>query len=257
MKHIRQSSQKHATGAFNITEYSTSLRPVVNAVAVLAFPVRHVLNELVTVRLSSDRGHSKKDIPQLSGVVRLGRCPAPGQALSLNVDKASLDDHFRPELAQHTHNLGITVNCKASRAQSLTHKVMKKGLQPGYRAFRYRVLAGHNHVRSGVHQSDETSRAMQESTVQDKMLALSQTKASRWWCLFQIIVNHTIQLSRAVLALAGKLPNGITFDNPPSEPLSLFGVFGRRIVPAKRTPAIWTKPALLSIRIMAISLQNS
>jgi hypothetical protein len=32
---------------------------------------------------------------------------------------------------------------------------------------------------------------------------------------------------------------------------------GRRIVPAKRTPALQTKPALLSIRIMAISLQNS
>jgi hypothetical protein len=28
-------------------------------------------------------------------------------------------------------------------------------------------------------------------------------------------------------------------------------------VPAKRTPAIWTEPALLSIRIMAISLQHS
>jgi len=257
MKHIRQSSQKHATGAFDITEYATSLRPVIHAVAVLAFPVHYLLNKLVTVPLSSDGGHSKEDIPQLSGIARLGRCPAPAQPLSLNVNDTSLNNYVRPELVQHTHNRGITVNCKASRTQPVVHKVIEKGLQLGYRAFGDRILTGHNLVRISVHQSNETSRAMQESTVQDKTLALSHTKTSRWWCLFQIIINHTIEPCRAVLALAGKLPNGIAFDNPASEPFSLFGVPGRRIVPAKRTPAIWTKPALLSIRIMAISLQNS
>jgi hypothetical protein len=85
----------------------------------------------------------------------------------------------------------------------------------------------------------------------------NQTKTSRWWCLFQIIINHMIELCRVVLALAGKLPNGIAFDNPAYQPSSLFGVPDRRIVPAKRTPAVQTKPAFLSIRIMAISLQNS
>jgi hypothetical protein len=89
------------------------------------------------------------------------------------------------------------------------------------------------------------------------ILIKNQTKTSRWWCLFQIIINHTIELCRAGLALAGKLPNGIAFDDPAYEPFSLFGTPGRRIVPAKRTPALQTKPALLSIRIMAISLQNS
>ena len=257
MEHIRQSSQEHATGAFDITEYPTSLGPVVHEVAISAFPVHYVLNKLVTVHLSSDGDHSKKDTPQLSGVAGFGRCPAPAQPLSLDVNDASLDDYVGPELVQHTHNLGITINCKASRTQAFAHKVIEKRLELGYRAFGDRILTSHNLVRVGVHQSNETSRTVQEGTVQDKTAALGQTKARRWWCLFQIITNQTIELCRAVLALAGKLPNGIAFDNPASEPFSLFDVPGRRIVPAKRTPAMHTKPALLSIRIMAISLQNS
>jgi len=256
VEHIRQSSQEHATSAFDIAEYPTSLGPVAHEVAVLTFPVHYVLNKPVTVPLSSDGDHSKKDIPQLSSVARFGRCPAPAQPLSLDVNDASLDDYVRPELAQHTHNLGITINCKASRTQAFAHKVIEKRLELGYREFGDRILTGHNLVRVGVHQSNETSRTVQEGTVQDKT-ALGQTKARRRWCLFQIITNQTIELCRAVLALAAKLPNRIAFDNPASEPFSLFDVPGRRIVPAKRTPAMHTKPALLSIRIMAISLQNS
>jgi hypothetical protein len=257
MEHVRKSSQKHAAGAFNITEYPASLRPVVHLVAVSAFPVRNVFKKLVAACLGSDGGHSKKDSPQFSGVARLGRCPAPGQPLPLNVNKASLDDNIRPELAQHINDLGVAVNCKANWVQPFTHKAIKEGLKLGYGAFRDGVLTGHNLAQTGVHQSNETSRVVQESTVQDKMLALSQTNASRWWRLFQVVVNHTVQLGRAVLTLAGKLSNGITFNNPASEPLPLFGVFGRRIMPAKRLLAGWAEPALLPIRIVAISLQDS
>ena len=257
MEHIRQSSQQHTSGTFNIAEYSTSLRSVVHLVAILAFPVHDILKKPVADGLGSDRGHSKKDFPQFSGIGCLGRSTAPGQPLPLNMNETSLDDDVRPKLAQHTHNLGIAINGKASRTKAITHEAFEEGHQLGNGALRDRVLAGHNLVRIGVHQSNETSWAVQESTVQDKMLALGQTKVGRWWRLCQKVVNHTIKLSRAVMALNGKLPNGIALYNPASEPFALFGMFCRRIMPAKQLLAGETKPALFPIRIVAISLQNS
>jgi hypothetical protein len=257
MEHIRQSSQQHASSSFNIAEYPTYLRPMVHQVSVFTFPVCDIIKKLVAIGLASDRSYFKKDDPQFSGVGCLRGSTAPSQPLPLNMNEASLDDDVRPEVAQYIHNLGIAINGKTSRAKTVTHEAFEEGHQLGNGAFRDRVLAGYNPVQIGVHQSNETSWAVQEGTVQDEMLASGQTRPALWWRLYQIIINHTVQLCWTMIALAGKLSNGVTFNNPAPEPLSLFGTFSRRITPAGRLLAGWTKPALLPIKITAISLQNS
>jgi hypothetical protein len=141
VEHIRQSPQEHAASTLNITEYPASLRLVVQPITVLPFPVHNVFNKCVTALLGSDRGYSKKDSPQFPGVAGLGTGPTPGQPLPLNVDKASLDNCFRPEVAQRNDDLGITVNRKAFRVQPSTLELTEIGLKLGHRAFRDRILA--------------------------------------------------------------------------------------------------------------------
>lgn len=257
MEHIRQSSQKHAAGTFNITEDTTSLRSVVHQVAILTLPVYDVPQKPVATVLIANGCNLKKDSPQLSGIARFRRGSAPGEPLSLNVNKASLDYNIRPEIAQRSNNLGVTIHRKAMRTQPFASKAAEEGLKLGYRTLRDRVLTGHNLVQISLHQCDKASRAVHKRTVQDKMLALGQANAGRWWRLFQKIVNHTIQLGRAVLALAANLPDGISFDNPAPEPFPPFGIFCRSIMPASGSLAGWTKPTLFSIRVKAISLENS
>jgi len=199
----------------------------------------------------------KKDSPQLSGIARFRRGPAPGQPLSLDVNEASLDDYIRPEMAQRTDNLGIAIHCKALWTQPLRHKTAKEDFKLWYRTLRDGVLTGHNLVQISIHQGYKAPRAVHERTVQDKMPALCQINVGRWGRLFQKIVDHTVQLGRAVLALAGKLSDRIALDNPASEPLSLFSIFGGSIMPAKGLLAGRTKPTLFPIRIKAVSLENS
>lgn len=257
MEHIRQSSQKHASGTFDITKYSTSLRPMIHLISVFTFPVHDNIKKFIAIGLAGDRGYLEKNGSQFPGIACLGKCPAPGQSLPLNMDETTLDGNIRPELVQYTNHLWIAIYGKASRAKPFAHEALKEGHQLGNGALGNRVLIGHNIMRIGVHQSNETLWAVQKSTVQKKMLAVSQARPSLWWCLFQIVVNHTVQLCWTMLALAGKLSNGIPFNNPASEPLPLFGAPCRRIMPARRLLAGWTKPALLPIKIVSISLQNS
>ncbi len=223
----------------------------------MAFPIRDLLKKPVTADLIVDRCHSKKDTPQFPGIYRLGGGPAPGQSLSLNVHKASLDDNFRPELAQYTVTVGLPSTVKLRRDSPLLIRHLKKASSCGNRAFRDQVLTGHNPVRISVHQSNESPWPVQECAIQDKMLALGQAKIGNWWRLFQTVVNQTIQLGWAMLALDGKLSDRISLNNPAPEPFALFGVSGRSIMPAKGLLAEGTKPVLFPIRIEAIPLENS
>jgi hypothetical protein len=75
--------------------------------------------------------------------------------------------------------------------------------------------------------------------------------------LFQIVVDHAVKLCRAVLALVGQLPDRKPLNDPSFEPLKFPASLCRRIAPANGLLAIRTKPALLPIRVVAISLQDS
>jgi hypothetical protein len=257
MEHIWQSSQKHTSGAFNIAEHPAGFRLAVYQVAGFAFPFGNGNTEFVTVRYGSNRSHLKENASQFSGVARFGRRSAPGQSLPLNMDKASLDCGIRPELAQNAHHFGVPIDCKTLWTKPFAYQDIKEGRKLGHRALRGRVFACYNLVRSGIHQCKEASWTMQKGTIQDKMPTLSkrQDRCRRW--LFQIVIDHAVKLCRAVLALIGQLPDRKPLNDPSFEPLKFPASFCRRIVPANGLLAIWTKPALLSIGVVAISLQNS
>jgi len=257
MEHIWQSSQQHASGAFDIAEDLTVLRPASYLGAVFTFPIPNSIEKPLALCVAFNSCHLKEDLSQLSGIGRFGRSPAPRQSLPLDMDEASLDCDTRPELTQGIYNIGITINCKTTRAQPLLHKRSKEGHELGLRAFREGVSTGYDLGMLSIHQGNEAARAVKESPVQDEVLALPQAKPRLWRRLFQIVVNHTIKLCRAVPALVRQLSNRITFSKPKPEPLPLSCAPCPGIAPAKRLPARGTKPALLSVSIVTISLQNS
>lgn len=256
MEHIRQSSQKHASGSLYVTEDLAGLRPTANLQTIFGFPFPDGHKKPAPLSLTLNRGHLKKDFSQLSSIRRLGECPAPRQPLPLDVDETALDRDTRPELVQNVYHVGVTVHCKATRAQSVPDKAIKERRELGLGVFRDGVLPGHNLALLSIHQGNKAAWAVKESAVQYQMLALSQAQQGLRRSLFQIVVNHTIKFCRAMFTLARQLSDRITFGNPESEPLSFSCAPCRGIAPAKGLPAVRTKPALLPISIMTISLQN-
>ena len=255
MEHIWQISEEHASGTFDIAKDLTSLRSATYLGAISAFPLPKGLQKSVSFSLARNGSYLKKDSSQLSGIGCLGGCPAPSQPLTLDMDEASLYCDSRPELAHNVYDFRIAIDCKALGAQSVSYEVLKKCRKLGLRTLRDWVSASHNSVITGIHQSDEAARAVEKSTVQDKVLGLAQHNRRRG--LFQIIVHHTIKLCRAMPALAGQLPDRIPFNNPASEPLPFFRVPSGGIVPAEGTPACPTVPSLFTMGIMPILLKEA
>jgi len=257
MEHIWQSSQKHASSAFDIAEDVTGLRPTANLGTILSFPLTEVLKKLVPIFLAIDSGDLKKDFSKLLGICGFGRGPAPTQPLPLDVDEASLDWHARPQFPEGLYYVGVAINGKTARMQSGPYKTVKEGRKLGFRVLRDRILTGHNFAVVGIPQGKKGARAVKESPVHDAVLALTQAKRGLRMCLFQIVINHTIEFCRAMPALAGQLSDRITFNNPAFEPLPFSGVPCRGIAPAKRAEARFAEPPLLAVCIMAISLNNA
>lgn len=256
MKHVGQSSQKHASGSLYIAKYATSFRFAANLRTIFVFPFPDVQKEPVPLCLVLNRGHLEKDFSQLSGIRRFGECPAPGHSLPLNVDKTALDRNTGPELIQNVYHGGVTVYSKAARAQPIPYKTIKEGCELGLGIFRQRVLSSHNLPVLSLHQRSETAGTVKESAVQHKVLASLKFQRGVWRALFQIVINHAIKLCRAMFTLTRQLPDRITLSNPKPEPFSLSCASCRRITPANGLQTGWTIPALLTISVMTVPLQN-
>ena len=255
MKHIGQSSQKHTSGSLNITKYATDFRPTPNLRTVFGLPFPDIQEEPVPLCLVLDRGYLEKDFSQLTGIGRFGECPAPGQSLPLNVDKAALDYDAGPEVVQNAYHGGVTVYSKAARAKSVPDETIKERCELGFGIFRQRVLSSHNLAVLSLHQGNETTGTVKESAVQHKVLV--SLKFQRWvlWILFQIVINHTIKLCGAMFTLVRQLPDRITLSNPKPEPLSLSCASCRRITPTSGLQTRWTIPTLFPISVMTVPLQ--
>ncbi len=256
MKHIRQSSQKHASGSLYITKYAAGFRPIANLGTVSAFPFLDVQKELLPLCLVLNRGHLEKDFSQLSSIRRFGECSAPGQSLPLNVDNAALHRDTGPEFVQNAYHGGVTVYSKATGAQAVPNETIKETCELGLGIFRQRILSSHNMAVLSLHQRNETAGTVKECAVQRKVLASLKFQRGMWRALFQIVINHAIKLCRAMFTLTRQLPDRITLRDPKPEPLALSCASCRWITPADGLQTGRTIPALFPISVMTIPLQN-
>jgi len=235
MEHIWQSSQKHTPSPFDVAKDRTNFRSVAQARAIRVFPGLEKREELVPVFCGADAGDFEKDLPKLPGVCGLGVAAAPGQSLPLDMDQTSLHHDIRPEFTENLHHLGITVDGEATRTQ-FTQR-FKEPYHLRLRAFRDPVSTSNQRVGVGVHQGNEAARPMEKSSVQDEMRALRHVQGKRRRCLFQVMIDHTIKLPRAMPALAGQLSDRIAFDNPASEPFQFVCFSSLGITPTEGAPA--------------------
>src|SRR4030042_2949567 len=118
MKHIRQSSQEHTTGSFNVTEDISVFSPVMYLGTEFNFPFCDISEELIPICCSSDPGNLKEDFSETPGIGSPGRYTTPGQTLPLYMDQASLHNDIRPELSEDSNYVGIAVHSKAMRVHT-------------------------------------------------------------------------------------------------------------------------------------------
>jgi len=256
MEHIRQSSQKHAPGSFDVTEDMTKFRLATYLTSVLVFPFTDVPEKLVPIGCAMNAGDTEEDLSELSGVGGLRVTAAPCQPLPLNVHQASLDRHVRPELPEGPDHPGVAINGKATREQPVSNESQEECQELRLRALGDTVLTGQEHTSLRIHQGNDAEGAVKKSPIEDEVTGFSKSPHGLRGRLLQIVIDHAIKLRRAVSALVRQLPDRVTFDNPTSEPFPLFRMPGSAIAPAKRAPAGQTKPPLFIIGVMAISLNG-
>lgn len=257
MKHIWQSSQEHTSGSLDIAEDMPGFAPGVYLRAVLNLPISDGTKKLVSVCRGSNAVNLKKDFSEPPGVGSFGRSTAPGQALPLYMDQASLHHDIWPELAENPYHIRVAIHRKAVRAQTSRYKPLKEFQQLRLRILGDTVLTGYNHVSPGIHQGNKTAWAVKECPIQDKLLALPQAQHGLRRCLFHMVIDHTVKLPRTMSALARQLSDRVTFDHPAPKPRLLLGVPGSLIVPTTRLPTIRAEPTLFSISVPAIFPENS
>lgn len=258
MKHIWQSSKKHAASSLNVTEDMPSFTPDSKLRAEFSFQLNHSVKKHDPVRRGLDLGNPKENFSQPAGVGGPGRCAAPGQALPLHMNQTSLHYYTRPDIADNAHYGAVTVYGEAMRVQARPFQTCKVLGKLWGRIFGNTILASYKLVCLGIHQGYKVMRPVQKCPIKDEMMVLPQVQNRLWRRLYQIAVDHTIKLSRAIAALVCQLPDRITLDNPKSKQLLLFGIDNlvTPAFPAGRVPANSTEPALLPFEIMTVSPEN-
>jgi hypothetical protein len=259
MKHIRQSSKEHTAGSLDVTEDMPSFTPDSELGAEFSFEVNNSIKKRVPVSLSLDLGNLKKDFSKPTGVGCPGRCATPGQALPLHVNQTSLHYDARPDIANNSHYGAVTVYGKAMWIQTSPFQTCKVLGKLWGRIFRNTVPASYKLVCLGIHQGYEAMRPVQECPIKDKMVVLHQVRNRFWRRLYQIVVNHTVKLPRAIAALVCQLSDRITLDNPKSKQFLLFGIedFVAPAFTTTRVPARSAEPTLFSSDIMTVSPKNA
>ena len=256
MEHIRQSSQKHASGTFDVAEDITGLRPTVYLGPVFVLPLPYKLEKLIPVCLGANPGHAEEDIPELSCIGGFGDITTPDQPLPLDVDQATLHGNTGPEAPEHVRQVRVAINSETNGAQAPLYQAFQKNPKLRFRALGDSILANDKRMGLRIHQRNKAARAMDKRPVQYEVLALPQARDRLCRCLCQISVDHAVQLPRAVPALIDQLPNRVAFDDPTPEPFLFVGLSGPGIAPTKRAPAPGTEPPLLTVGIMPVSFDN-
>jgi len=254
MKHIRQGSEKHTSGSFNITENVAGLTPAAYLSTIFTLPLSYRTKKHVPVCRGLNPGNLEKDFSKPSGGCGFGRYAAPGQALPLYMDQASLYYDIRPDLTENPYHLRVAVYSKTVRVQTSRYQRLKELQQLRFGTLGDAVLTGCNRVSLGIHQSNNATGTAQECSVHDEVLALQQIRCDLWRHLLQVVIDHTVKLSRAMPALNGQLPNGVTFNEPTPEPFLFIGLFCLSVAPSKGAPAVFTKPSLFAIGVITIFL---
>jgi hypothetical protein len=177
--------------------------------------------------------------------------------LPLNVDQAALNNDARPEAPEHVSHVRIAIDSEATGAQAVPYLTLKEYSELWSRTLGDAVLASDKDMGLSIHQRNETTWAVNESAVQDEVVASSQAQSSLWGRLLKVVVDHAIKLPRAMPALARELPDRVAFHDPTPEPLPFVGRSGFLINPTEGMPALGAIPPLPPVGIMAVSLDNA
>ena len=257
MEHIRQCSKEHTSSPFYVAEDVARLRPVTYLGAVLVLPFANEFKKRVSFFLGTDSGHLEEDPPELPGIRGLRDITAPNQSLPLNVDQATLHGHIRPKAPECVGQVRVAINSEAAWAQAPLFQTPQEYPKLRTRAFRDSVLANHERMHLRIHQCHKATGAMNKCSVQDEVLVSSQVRGGLRGRLLDVVINHTVQLSRAVPALTSQLPDRVAFDNPASEPLLFVGLSDFGITPTKRVPAPGAIPSLPTVSVMPVPPGNA
>ena len=254
VKHVREGVLEHAPGTLYVAEDPSGLLPGAYAGTVLFLPGRDQIEKSVSLYRCGDPGDAEEDPPQLACVDGLGGAPAPCQPLPLDMDKAALDDHIRPEHPEYPDHLRVTVHSEAKWVQAFVHHRFEERTQLRTGVLANTELSPHQAVSLCVHQDDDAVRAVKKCPVEEKMPGNLKIQGRLWGRIDEVAFDQAPHLPLAVPALQSQLAYRISLHYPPAEPCHLPQAAGSGIAPVERAPASAAEPPLPAVRIAAVPM---
>ena|SRR2546425_3986524 len=144
---------------------------------------------------------------------------APAQALSLDMNQASLNDNPRPDCLDGVESMGIAVNRGAFGPQAMVLKASAEREQI-WRAFFDAIGRVQDSMCGSVHHGKHSVSMLEECSIQDEILVgrhLS-TVQEKFWRSFEPVVNNALDGCATVAALLNELTNAVALGNPATKP---------------------------------------
>jgi hypothetical protein len=144
---------------------------------------------------------------------------APAQALSLDMNQASLNDNPRPDCLDRVESVRIAVNRGAFGPQAVALKVSAEREQI-WRAFFDAIGRVEDSMCAPVHHGKHSVSMLKECSVQDEILIGRHLSAvqEKFWRSFEPVMNNALDGCATVAALLNELANAVALGNPATKP---------------------------------------
>lgn len=216
------------------------------------FPLSQLGQKMLSFGLSPDRHDLKKEVSEMSGIRTFRMMPAPGEALALNMDQATLDRDPWPQPAKHLEQVGIPVHCGTPRGQTPYFQVRAKSQQV-FGTFRDIVSSHEELIALGIHHRKDSSAPFQEGAIENNM-AMRGKVSFPIWRMAQPVFQNPTDRRNAVPALSSQLAKGIALYDPAFEPNALAVTLIPKVPPSKCATAGAADPTLSPMAAFPIPL---
>jgi hypothetical protein len=176
----------------------------------------------------------------------------PAQTLTLHMDQASLNNNCGPQQKQSAKNVWITVNCRTFWIEPLLFESLAKQEKVSG-AFIDTILSIDQMVSLAIQRSIHPAATMQERTIEDNILSLTETHLGSWRML-QPIVKNPLNRCATMAAEHYQLVDREALCDPTPEPNKLSLVMRSPCRPREASTTCMTDPSLVSFERKAVAL---
>lgn len=217
-------------------------------------PLPVKVKEEVSVFERADARQFPEEDSQFHPGLSLGKGPKPPQAFPLDVIEAALNQSHGPDLSNRSHHGLLSVHRDTKGIEALGFKGFKPG-QDRLKAFPCAVDVGNDLLSLGIHEADMAAVSVKVSPVVEEVSVLRIVPRFLRRLLKPVILN-LLKLELAVARNIRKLPDGVTFLDPKTKPMSLTKPFIPGPFPDKGLETLKASKSLLLLPGLTIAFYS-